>query len=75
MNWKKQSEDVIRVCNYVVRDKPEKRETVKPDGNEPEATTLKKHYYEMLRFLNMKCRKAREHWQWFTAYSAWFLIR
>ena len=50
VNWKKQSEDVIRVCNYVVRDKPEKRETVKPDGNEPEATTLKKHYYEMLRF-------------------------
>lgn len=44
VNWKKQSEDVIRVCNYVVRDKPEKRETVKPDGNEPKATTLKKLY-------------------------------
>lgn len=39
VNWKKQSEDMIRVCNYVVRDKPEKRETVKPDGNEPKATT------------------------------------
>ena len=61
VNWKKQSEDVIRVCNYVVRDKPEKRETVKPDGNEPKATTLKKHYYEMLRFFEYEMSESAEN--------------
>lgn len=50
VNWKKQSEDVIQVCDHVVRDNPRKRETVEPNGREPEYTTLKKHYYEMLRF-------------------------
>lgn len=50
VNWEKQSEDVIQVCNYVVKDNPQERETVAPDGHEPERTTLKKHYYEMLRF-------------------------
>lgn len=61
VNWKKQSEDMIRVCNYVVRDKPEKRETVKPDGNEPKATTLKKHYYEMLRFFEYEMSESAEN--------------
>lgn len=50
VNWTKQSEDVIQVCNYVVKDNPRKREMVEPNGREPERTTLKKHYYEMLRF-------------------------
>lgn len=61
VSWKKQSEDMIRVCNYVVRDKPEKRETVKPDGNEPKATTLKKHYYEMLRFFEYEMSESAEN--------------
>ena len=52
---------MIRVCNYDVRDKPEKRETVKPDGNEPKATTLKKHYYEMLRFFEYEMSESAEN--------------
>ena len=46
VNWNMQSDDVIQVCDQVVDD----GEMVEPDGNEPKNTTLKKHYYEMLRF-------------------------
>ena len=50
VNWKKQSENVVEICNHVIDDSTEVVEVVTPDGSEQEDTTLKKHYYDMLRF-------------------------
>lgn len=62
VNWNELSADAIQIQNNVVEDiDVSGKGMVAPNGQEPENTTLKKHYYEMLRYFEYEMSASWEN--------------